>query len=440
MKKLALLIMVKNEHARISVTLDSVKEWVDCIVVLDTGSEDDTINIIREYCDKNNITLYLESQTFPHPFHFSNARNALLKFAEDKAEYFLMLDCNDELRGGDILKQFINNYTGESIGFHLCQEWWSGCSLDKYYNIRLIKNGHNWEYKNAIHEYITTPEIKTNPNAISRIVGGVTIYQDRTQDDDKSLKRFSRDEEIFEAEYNSTDTPDTRTVFYYGQTLMCLNKHEKAYIINKRRSEMEGFNEEKYHAYFRCGELSQILGQEWEISLNWYIKAYEYSSKIFDCPRAEPLFKIAEYYRNKNWEMSFLYLRRCCDLTIPENSVLFIDRRVYDYYRWHLMGIVGYYCKQYNAGKIGCARAYLAEKRDIDRQNLKHYIENEDQIDNIINTVKLLPQSVVDTALNIVPSQPAIQHPVVPVKPATTTTKDAIRQRLESMKMNRRKK
>jgi glycosyltransferase involved in cell wall biosynthesis len=405
---LALVMMVKNENKRILVSLESVKNYVECLVILDTGSEDNTINIIREFAKKYNKPLHLIERTFPHPFSFCVSRNVVLDFADDKADYLLLLDCNDELKGGEDLRKFVDSYNGGSTAFHICQEWWNGSSLDKYYNIRLVKSKHQWRYRGNIHEYIMSPEAenqientKLNPEEkkdpiVSRVFG-FSLYQDRTQDDDKSFKRFSRDEEIFHKEYedfisiyekNKNTQPDTRMLFYYGQTAMCMGKNEKAYKLYKERTEQEGFAEEKYHAYYRCGETSKSLGHDWEETMSWYIKAYEYSSKVFDSPRAEPLYRLAEYYRDRCWDLCFMYLRRCCEVVYPENAILFVDRRIYDYCRWNLMGIVAYYVKQNEIGKISCLRAIEKESHDIDVSNLAFYVPDINDREKLIKMVK----------------------------------------------------
>lgn len=393
---LALVMMVKNEQKRIRVSLDSVKDIVDCFVILDTGSEDNTIDIIKKYCKKNNKLLFLEQKVFPQPFNFSTARNHLLDYADDKADYLLLLDCNDELKGGDDLKKFIQVYNGSASAFHICQEWWNGISLDKYYNIRLVRSKHQWRYKGAIHEYMSSPEedkIKYSANpqdtVVSRVVG-ITLYQDRTKDDDKSFKRFIKDEQILDAEYqeildkieeDKTVKPDCRNLFYYAQTCICLGKKEKAYNLYKQRSEQtHGFTEERYHSYYRCGEISQMLSHDWEESMLWYLKAYEYSCHVFSSPRAEPLYKIADYYKDKCWDICFMYLRRCCELVYPESAILFVDRRVYDYLRWHLMGIVAYYVNNMEMGKIACENAIKSENRDIDKNNLMHYLDEREKL------------------------------------------------------------
>ena len=51
---ICLLMMVKNEEKRITVSFDSVKDFVDTFIILDTGSTDNTIPIMKEYC-KNNL-------------------------------------------------------------------------------------------------------------------------------------------------------------------------------------------------------------------------------------------------------------------------------------------------------------------------------------------------------------------------------------------------
>ena len=47
MKTIALTMIVKNEARSIARCLDSVAPWVDRMIVLDTGSTDDTMAIAR---------------------------------------------------------------------------------------------------------------------------------------------------------------------------------------------------------------------------------------------------------------------------------------------------------------------------------------------------------------------------------------------------------
>ena len=106
MTHIAVLIMVKNESKRIRVTLDSIKDIVDSLVVYDTGSEDDTIDIIKGFCEESGIPLRLKEGEF---VDYSASRNVSLEFADsfEDIDYILLMDTNDEVRNGQSLRKFV---------------------------------------------------------------------------------------------------------------------------------------------------------------------------------------------------------------------------------------------------------------------------------------------------------------------------------------------
>ena len=67
MATVSLCMIVKNEEKVLSRCLDSVKDAVDEIIIVDTGSEDNTKNIASQYTDK----IY----DFKWVYDFSAARN-----------------------------------------------------------------------------------------------------------------------------------------------------------------------------------------------------------------------------------------------------------------------------------------------------------------------------------------------------------------------------
>jgi len=378
MVHIAVLMMVKNEKKRLHVSLESIKGFADSLVIFDTGSEDNTIEIARTFCEANNIPFRLKEGTF---VNFSVSRNESLDFAYtfDDIDYLLLMDVNDEIRGSNFLRMYANEYADNpSSGFLLCQEWFSG-NTDKYYNVRFIKSRKEWYYNGVVHEYIKTRNEEYDKHPIVKFPDNAVLYQDRTQDDDKSGKRFTRDKELLMKEFEK-DPTEPRTVFYLAQTCSCLNHNEDAYYYYKIRSELEGFQEEKFHAFLRCGELSQKLSHSWYDSYIWYLKAFEHSV------RAEPLLFLAIYYINiKNWLLAFTYIKLACSIPYPEDAILFVNKHDYDYKRWHLLGIAAYYVGQFVDGKIGCLNAIQHCKSnpgnrinyETDEINLKFYEEKE---------------------------------------------------------------
>jgi glycosyltransferase involved in cell wall biosynthesis len=379
---LALLMMVKNEHKRLHVSLNSVLGHVNSVVMFDTGSTDNTIEIAQNFCRENNIPLHLKQGEF---VDFSTSRNVSLAFADEfpEIDYLLLMDTNDELKGGQELRKFcIENKNISSTGFLVCQEWFSG-QYDKYFNMRLVKAHEGWRYRGVVHEYLcNTKYEKGQEPPVAKVPDNIILYQDRTQDDDKTGKRFHRDKELLLREHKN-DPTEPRTCFYLAQTCACLAHVEDAYYYYKLRTGLEGFDEERFQAYLRCGELSEKLNHSWTDSMGWYIKAFEYM------PRVEPILAVAEHYRKtNNWILSFTFANLCCNLKYPEHAILFVDKFAYTYKRWHILGIVAFYVQQYQVGKDACLKAIEhGLNADLDRSNLTFYEERLSQIDEI-NKVK----------------------------------------------------
>ena len=366
------LMMVKDEEARIHVSLDSVTGAVDCLIVYDTGSTDKTVEIITNHCEKHKLNLYMIHGEFTN---FSESRNVSLDYADTKSVHFLvLLDTNDELRGGDKLREFCKKeLDSKNNAYLMCQHWWSG-KYDKYFNTRLIKARKSWRYKGSVHEWMCdTAEVKGA--VVFRMPDDIVLYQDRTKDGNKSAKRFARDKELLLADHKK-DPTEPRALFYLAQTCSCLDQKEDAFYYYKLRSELEGFQEEKFHSYLRCGEFSQQLGQPWHNSLAFFMKAVEHSH------RAEPLIRIAEHYnRTKKWLLAYTFAQLACSLPYPTDAILFVDKHSYDYSRWHIMGIVAYYCGKYTDGKNACLKAIEAGlNSELDKNNLEFYMKKEKEM------------------------------------------------------------
>lgn len=396
MTHIALLMMVKNEHKRLHVSLESVVGYVNSIVIYDTGSTDNTIEIVTNFCEKNNIPLRLKQGEFTN---FAESRNVSLDFADtfEDIDYLLLLDTNDELRNGPELRKECDKYLKEkNTGFLISQEWWSG-KYDKYYNVRLIKAHQGWRYRGRVHEWMKNTRYESDEEAIKDgdaviRLENIILYQDRTQDDNKSRNRFARDKELL-LEDHKEDPTEPRTIFYLAQTCGCLDHGEDAFYYYKLRTTLLGFWEERFHSYLRCGEISESFKHPWEESFKWYMKAFEHTA------RAEPLIKISQHYKDNNWFLSFSFAEMACRLTYPDHCILFIDKHAYDYTRWHLLGLAGWYAGFYNEGKTGCKKALEAGINvELETNNLKMY-ETRERDMGIVNNKKITKKEFIKNTM-----------------------------------------
>ncbi len=343
--RLALTMMVKNEKKKILTTLESIKGIVDYLIVYDTGSTDNTIELITNFSSKNNIKLFLITGEF---VDFATSRNILLDYADTiDVRYLLLLDTNDELRNGKNLLKFLETQDNTTINaYFMCQNWQTA-NLDQYWNIRLLKNHEGWRYKGVVHEWLRDTKSNTDePRVLPyRIEDGIVIYQDRRDDDDKTLKRFAKDKIMLIKEHKENPN-DYRTLFYLAQTCSCLRQLDDAIYYSKLRLELDGFPEERYHSIMRIADCLGLLRQPWEEQLRYYSRAIE------NFPyRAEAYFSVSEYYFiSQKYELSYMYANRCCDIPYPEHLLLFVDKSLYAYKRFKLLALVTTYNGKHDEG------------------------------------------------------------------------------------------
>ena len=84
---LAVALIVKNEAQHLQACLETVHQWVDEIVVLDSGSSDNTEEIARRYTDK----FFVNSQ-WPG---FGPQRRLAQSYVE--SDYVLWLDADERV-------------------------------------------------------------------------------------------------------------------------------------------------------------------------------------------------------------------------------------------------------------------------------------------------------------------------------------------------------
>lgn len=383
---IALVMMVKNEEARIHVSLNSVVGTVNSMVIYDTGSSDRTTAVIEQFAKDQAIPLHLLTAREAGEFvDFSTSRNILLDYADSfpEIDYLLLLDCNDELRGGDELRRIVEKFqetcrvdpNSRKINcWAVFQHWWMGDQLVTYYNLRFMRARTGWRYNGVIHEVLEKDE------AITKMPDTVILYQDRTKDDDKSARRLPNDLRLLKADHEK-DPTNSRTVYYIGETLFAMSEFEDAFYYFKLRTGMVSGRKGKEHAdpsiskeevfasYMRLGKIAQIFKHPWNDIMRWYIHALEI------LPRAEPAVEIARYYAHARvWVLAFTFAQLACSFVFPTNAMIWVDKKMYDYTRWHLLGMTGFFVGKIEEGRHGCLIA-IKEGSDVetDKKNLLFY-------------------------------------------------------------------
>lgn len=142
---IAATLIVRNEARCIGRCLESVAPWVDRMVVLDTGSTDDTAAIARSLgADVHHLTW---------PDSFSLARNHVLSLAD--ADWHLMIDADEWIAsGGELLRNWCE---GPARLGRVCvhNEAEGSTSTVRSWLTRLLPRGVS--YEGRVHEQVVSP-------------------------------------------------------------------------------------------------------------------------------------------------------------------------------------------------------------------------------------------------------------------------------------------
>jgi glycosyltransferase involved in cell wall biosynthesis len=160
MNKISVTVITKNEEKNISECLKSV-DWADEIIVVDSESNDKTVELAKQFTDKIFIRKW-EGYVLQKKFALSLARN----------EWVLSLDADERITPelkDEILKLSPGEYSGFKIrrkNFLMDKEITS-CGWEKDYQLRLFRKDKTNLNERLVHEkFITEGKIGTLKNAM----------------------------------------------------------------------------------------------------------------------------------------------------------------------------------------------------------------------------------------------------------------------------------
>ncbi|NCU27057.1 glycosyltransferase, partial [Candidatus Nomurabacteria bacterium] len=177
---ICLTMIVKNESGIILEALNSIYKFIDYWVIVDTGSTDNTKEIITNFFKEKGINGELHDRPW---VNFGHNRTEAFDLANGKADYMLVMDADDVLIGtprfDNLRADFYNIKHGD--GF-------------KYDRAQVFKSGLKWKYIGVLHEAPMCAEAKTRGN-----IGGNYQYFSRTMGcRSKDPNKYANDAKVLE--------------------------------------------------------------------------------------------------------------------------------------------------------------------------------------------------------------------------------------------------
>jgi glycosyltransferase involved in cell wall biosynthesis len=146
------VLIVKNEEVMLSRCLDSIKD-VDELIIVDTGSEDKTVEIAKKYTDKIYHFKWCDS--------FCKARN----YANSKAtgDWIIVVDADEQLQNPiSEVKTYLETFKGDLVNVNVVAE--DGSSTN--YFPRLFKRQPDIFWKGDIHNHLSRTTTDLSPFTI----------------------------------------------------------------------------------------------------------------------------------------------------------------------------------------------------------------------------------------------------------------------------------
>lgn len=274
--KLSLCMIVKNEEEVLARCLDSVKALVDEVIIVDTGSTDQTMRVASTFTD----------QVYPFAWtdDFSAARN--FSFSKATGDYIMWLDADDVfIKTDQLLFRECREALSPTVSV-VMMKYNTGFDENgnvtySYYRERILKNDPALRWQGRVHEAITP---------IGQVVYwdvAVTHHKLHPSDSDRNLR-------IFERQMREGIALNPREQFYYGRELYYHKRYREALdVLESFLSSGDGWLENKIDACCHCAYCRYELGED-ENALCALLRSFAY-----DLPRAEVLCEIGNHFLKK---------------------------------------------------------------------------------------------------------------------------------------------
>lgn len=349
-------MIVKNESKIITRLLNSTKDIIDSAMIVDTGSTDNTVSIIEQWLEDNNIEGRVVSKPWKN-FGFNRSESyQLAREAYPDVTYYLTLDADFILKL-DITKDELHNQLRTKAR---CYSILQDNKYMQYYNIRFLSSGYQWKCVGPTHEYWDTDP---SSHSVTRLEG---IKIDDINDGGSKSDKSVRDVRLLTEALDDPETDDTpglrsRYLYYLARSKHDLGMFNEALSYFKMSADLTESPEEKYYSNYMIGCCLQNVGK-YDEAIVQHLNAYSLRPSRF-----ESLMSACALLRQKGqYIVVHSLLKQALMSQPPTYDILFVDTSLREYKALMEMSFVAYRCGMYKDGYEANLR--LLSNRDLSEQ------------------------------------------------------------------------
>ena len=322
MSTLCLSMIVKNESHCVEECLKSVRDIISYWVICDTGSSDNTEEVVRKALNG------IPGEYHNHKWKdFSYNRNLALSLSRKHCDYSFFMDADDVFVKNN--KNLFDNL--DSYAYRIKIRNKNG---SEYSRIQLLNNTTKGKFVGVLHENLSLEE-RSSPALLNEChINHNVVNGARSLDPDKYFK----DAQILEDQIKKNPN-DARSLFYCAQTYKELSKFEEAINLYLRRVNLGGWEQEVYASLLNIAKLTNLLYPEDKLSvMNNYIRCYNFNPN-----RVESLVYLSSYCRSIGlFDHAYMYSKIGIKIAKP-HDVIYLESDCYDWRIHDELSVAAYF-------------------------------------------------------------------------------------------------
>ena len=286
---ICLNMIVKDESNVIVETLNNLSKYInfDYWVISDTGSTDNTQQIIKDYFLEKGIP----GELFTHQWKdFGYNRTKALESAFNKTDYLLIFDADDRING-DFKLPFTEGASNKKYSDRYLLKFGNGF---EYFRPLLINNHKRWCFRGVLHEFLANLD---DVNSDVSIYGNYYVESGRTGNRSQNVNKYSDDAAILKKAFEEDiKLPNKgladRYAFYCARSYKDAGEkyHDDAIEWYKKVLDFYNWAQEKYYSALEIGLIYKQKNNMIE-AVKYWLKSLEYDEE-----RIEGLMYAIEYF------------------------------------------------------------------------------------------------------------------------------------------------
>ncbi len=299
------MMIVKNESRALEKLLPTVKNLISEWIIIDTGSTDETLQVIEKHL--GNIPGTLHSRPW---INFGHNRSELVNMMPNTCDYAFLLDADHILA----IKESAINDDG-SISLTIPNADFLMIQVEEgdiiYRMPYFVRYRPDYKYVGATHEYLTASVQLTERDYDEIQIRHTAEGGSRSDKFERDLALLSDDILI---------NPTARNHFYLGQTLVALSRLDDALAAYRRCVDMTTWDEEKYMALLRIGRIL-VLQNHVEEALVSFLLAHEAFPG-----RSEAAYEAGRIFNSLNLRKRAIEILTEGASRCPQTGILLIEK------------------------------------------------------------------------------------------------------------------